>query len=1073
MKKNRLLNSLACRGVLILAVIAFCFSLFSPNSSFANSNALDGKKLIKGVVTDQKSSGSLPGVTIMVKGTSVGTVSDIDGKYSIMASEKDVLVFSFIGFTKKEVTVGNQTSIDAALSEDVMGLDEVVVTGYGVQKKSDLTGAVSSVSGENLTKLPMANIDQALQGQAAGVNITSKSGRPGEAVDIKIRGISSINGTQPLIIIDGVSGELSNLNPNDIASIEVLKDASSAAIYGSTGGNGVILVTTKKGSAGKMKTSVNVYRGIESVSKKIPLMSSQEWMAVNEELAAKGTVALNSRPDTLKTYDWQDIIFKPAINQNYDISSSGGNDVSNILISASYNKQSGIVDNTDYQRFTFRVNSEHKITKRITFDEKIMFVNTIGNGLEEWQWHNYYANPMYNTLRMDPSVPAHDNNSIATNQWGVSNWSVTNPLVIIDMQNRSAKQNNFGGNFGLKINLLKGLDFTSRFNGNLKFGDVKDYQGKYYYSATVQNTTDQLVGSMRRDLSYNFQNILNYQTTIASNHNISAMIGMEANKWWWYNISGTRTNLPSTESWMLYFNTSTDGTSDLQNVQGTGGVGASVAYFGRLNYDYKSKYLLTVNVRRDGSSSFGPNYRWGTFPSFSIGWKFTEEDFMKNIEAISFGKLRFGYGQTGANARTGFPFLASVVSNPYFQYCYDNASGEIGTGPVQIANSEIHWESINMSNLGLDLSFFDNRLSFTGDLFKKVNDGMLMQTEVSKIAGTYNNGGQATGNPEVNVGSIQNTGYEITITARKKEGELKGSIDLNLTGVRNKVISLATDSMLQGGVHVLAPTNMTCEGQPVAQFWGYLWDRSTGNGLFRETDPTRKKGPRTYITNQPFTITTKGDTTFAQPNAKPGDVRYKDVNGDGKIGPDDKVNLGNPLPKLTFGFSINLEYKGFDLSAFFNGTLGNKILNGTKQYTYYLQGNGNHAKAFADRYVEKDIIRKNADGNDMVVVHQNIDTDIPRDASDNYNMVSEFFIEDGSYLMLKNIVLGYTVPQNLVSKIGLEKVRVYVGAKNLFTLTKYTGFSPEVTGNSILESGVDLGVYPTTKMIYFGVNLGF
>jgi len=1075
MKKNRLLNSLVCRGVLIMAAIAFCFSLFSPNISYANANALQGKKLIKGVVTDQKNSSSLPGLTVLVKGTSVGTVTDIDGNYSIMASDKDVLVFSFVGYTKKEVVVGNQTSINVTLVEDVMGLDEVVVTGYGVQKKSDLTGAVSSVSGENLTKMPMANIEQALQGQAAGVNITSKSGRPGEGVDIKIRGISSINGTQPLVIVDGVSGDLSNLNPNDIASIEVLKDASSAAIYGSTGGNGVILVTTKKGSVGKMKTSINMYRGLESVARKIEMMNSQEWMAVNEELVPKGAVALNSRPDTLKTYEWQDIVFNPALSQNYDITTSGGNEVSNILISTSYSKQEGIVKNTDYQRITFRINSEHKITKRITLDEKISFSNTVNKGLEEWQWHNYYSNPMYKTLIMDPSVPAYDENSIATGKWGTSNWSLENPLVDLDLSNRIAKQNNFEGNFGLKINILKGLDYTSRFNGKLNFGDNKEYQAKYFYTATINNSADLLIGSMRRDLSYNFQNILNYQTTIAGDHNISAMAGMEASKWWWYDISGTRTGLPSEDEWMLYFDTSTDGTSDIQVVKGAGRSGANLAYFGRINYDYKSKYLLTLNFRRDGSHSFGPNFRWGNFPSFSLGWKFTEESFMENINAISFGKLRFGYGQTGANARSGHPFLAQVVSRTNYEYSFDNTSSSIGTGPFQIANTDIHWESINMSNLGLDMSFFDNRLSFSADLFDKVNKGMLMLKEVPRTAGTYNGS-----NPEVNVGSIRNYGYEITITARKKEGDLKGSIDLNLTGVRNEVLSLATDSMLVGRVHVLQPTNITCVGQPVAQFYGYLWDKSVGNGLFRETDPQEKIGARTFITNQPYTEDANGKKTFAQPNAKPGDVRFKDVTGDNKIGTDDRVNLGSPLPKLIYGFSLNLEYKGFDLSAFFNGTIGNKILNGTKQYTYYLQGNGNHAAEFANRYVEKDIVKKDANGNDMVVVKQNIDTDIPRNASDNYAVLSEFFIEDGSYLMLKNLVIGYTIPQNLTTKIGIDKIRIYGGAKNLFTLTKYTGFSPEVAGiqaqsgsTPVLESGVDLGVYPTTKMIYFGVNIGF
>lgn len=1071
MKNNQLQNFIFFKKTTLSVLLALVVFLMSGVTLYANESISQQEKLVKGTVKEMKSSNPLPGVTVVIKGKTVGTVTDIDGKFSINANENDILVFSYIGYIEKEIAVGNKTNMDVDLEEDLYGIDEVVVTGYGVQKKSDLTGAISSVSGDKLTKLPIANVEQALQGQAAGVNIVSKSGRPGEGVDIKIRGISSINGTQPLVIIDGVAGDLTSLNPNDIASVEVLKDASSAAIYGSTGGNGVILVTTKKGGTGKMRTSMNAYRGVESVSNKIEMMNSQEWMAVNEELAIKGKDALNSRPDTLKTYDWQDIVFEPAITQSYDVSTSGGNEVSNILISASYNKQEGIVRNTDYQRFTFRINSEHKITDRITFDEKISFMNSVGKGMPQWQWHDYYANPMYTALTMDPSVPAYN----ADGTWTRSDWSTDNPLVALDMEDRTAKHNNFEGNFGLKINILKGLEYTSRFSGKLNFGDTKEFQGKYFATETDNRTNNFLIQSMRRDLSYTAQNILNYQTTIAQKHNISAMVGMEASKWWYYDISGTRSELPSSDPWMLYLSTSTDGTSDIQNVEGTGGISANLAYFGRLNYDYMGKYLVTLNFRRDGSSSFGPSYRWGNFPSFSFGWKFTEEGFMKDITAISFGKLRFGYGQTGANAKSGFPYLSQVVSNPNYEYSFDNVAASVGTGPYQIANSEIRWESVNMSNLGLDLSLFENRLSVTADVFNKVNDGMLMLKEVSRIAGTFNGS-----NPEVNVGSIQNRGYELTITARKQEGELKGSIDLNLTGVQNKVLALSTDSMLVGRVHVLQPTNLTCVGQPIAQFYGYLWDRSIGNGLFRETDPQQKIGPRTVITNQPYYIKSNGDTTYAQLSAKPGDVRYKDVNGDGKINLDDKVNLGSPLPKLTFGFSVNLEYKGFDLSAFFNGSIGNKILNGTKQYTYYLQGNGNHAKAFADRYVEADIIKKDADGNDMVVVHQNLDTDIPRNESANYNMLSEFFIEDGSYLMLKNLVLGYTVPKQLSSKIGLEKVRVYAGGKNLITLTKYTGFSPEVAGiqpqegsTSIMESGVDLGVYPTTKMVYFGVNLSF
>lgn len=1071
MKKSRLLNSFFHKGLLLLTVISLFVCQFSPKNSYAGEMQQD-KKLIRGTVVDAKNSSPLPGLTVIVKGTTVGAVTDIDGKYSINASSKDILVFSFIGYSNQEIPVGDKTAIDVKLTEDVFGLDEVVVTGYGVQKKSDLTGAVSSVTGEQLSKLPTANIDQALQGQAAGVNITQKSGRPGEAVDIQIRGISSINGTQPLVIIDGISGDINNINPADIASIEVLKDASSAAIYGATGGNGVILITTKKGSAGKISTNVNIYRGIESSIGKLELMNSQEYLAVNEEVDYKGKLVkgINSRPDTLQTTDWQSEVFKPAVSQNYDVSISGGNEISSFMISSSYTDQKGIIKNSDYKRFTFRINTEQKLSKRLTFDQKISFVSTSMRGFDEWQWHNYYANPLYETMIMDPTTKPYDSQG----KWGTSDFSNINPLVALDMEDRTVKDNIIEGNFGLKLNIFKGLDFITRFSGRMGFGDSKEYQGVYFATPTDSRSVDKLIQSMDRSISWTSQNILNYQTTIADAHNLSLMVGMEANKWWGYDISGTRLDMASSDPWMLYFVKSTNSVDLAQLVTGTGYIGATAAYFGRINYDYKGKYLLTVNVRRDGSSSFGPNFRWGNFPSVSLGWKFSEEEFIKNIDAISFGKLRVGYGQTGANAKSGFPYLAQVQSNSRFRYSVDNLTSQIGTGPFQIANTEVRWESVNMSNLGLDLAFFDNRLAISADVFDKVNEGMLMLKEVSLIAGTYNGS-----NPEVNVGSIRNMGYEITITGRKKEGELKGSIDLNLSGVKNEVLELAADSMLAGRVHTLQPTNLTCIGQPVAQFYGFLVDYSVGNGLFRETDPTEASGAKTIITNQPYREV-DGKKIYAQSKAVPGDRRYKDVNGDGAINDKDKVNLGSPLPILTYGMTLNLEWKGFDLSAFFNGTIGNKILNGTKQYTYYLQGYGNKSKAFADRYVEKDIIKLDPDGNEYVAVKQNLDTDIPRNNSDNYNKLTDWHIEDGSYLRLKNLVVGYTLPNSLTSKINIQKIRIYGGAKNLFTLTKYTGLSPDVAGKQpetagmgILELGVDLGVYPVTRMFYFGANIVF
>ncbi len=1045
-----------------------CFRIFTLMLLFLPAT-LFGQGNITGKITDATDGSPLPGANVLIQGTTQGTVTDLNGVFVIEAAPDAVLVISYIGYLSESINVAGQTTVNIILTPDLASLDEVVVVGYGVQKKSDLTGAVSSVSGESLRKLPVATVDQALQGQAAGVTITQRSGRPGEGVDIKIRGISSINGSQPLIIIDGVQGgDLTNLNPNDIASIEVLKDASTAAIYGATGGNGVILVTTKMGTPGKLTANLNVYHGVEQELNKIELMNSQEWMAVCEETSTAAR-ALNDRPDTLKTYNWQDIVFEPAAVENYDLSLSGGNDVSSFLFSAGYNRQEGIIRNSEYKRFTLRVNSEHKILKRIKFEEKLSYVNTAREGFEEWIWHQYYWNPVYNTLLMDPSVPGYD----ANGKWSVSPLSVYNPLIDLDMINRKDKTNIVDGNFGLTVTLIKGLDIINRFNGVLGFNDVWNYEGEYHATPTEFRDIDKLTQSMARYNSWNIQNLIQFQKTIGGSHNLMVLLGHEAFQWKTYDITGSRNGFPSSDPSMLYFIQAKDDSSLSQLPTGTANIRTSEAFFGRLNYDYKGKYLMTLNIRRDAASNFPEDHKWGTFPSFSLGWKFSEEAFVQGFEYLSFGKLRFGYGQTGANARTGFPYYPKIESLSYMKYSFDNSRSSTGSAPTAIANPEIMWEAVNMTNLGIDLSFFSNRLSLSADIFNKVNEGMIMTQQVPRFAGTKLNI-NINAYPEVNIGSIQNRGYEITITGRKKEGELTGSVDLNFSGVKNEVIELANDSILAGRVHVLNPTNMTYVGAPVAQFYGWETD-----GLFRETDPTKRVGTRNVIINQPFMID-DGDTVYMQNRAVPGDVRYKDTDGDGELTNDDKVNLGSPLPKLVYGFTINLEYKGFDLSAFFNGTLGNKILNGTKQYLYYLQGYANHAKEYADRYVPEDVVKQTSTGEEIIVLHKNTDTDIPRNYSGNYNRLTNFFIEDGSYLRLRNLVLGYTVPNTISSKVSIQRCRLYVGARNLFTLTRYTGLNPDVAGKEpetegmdILELGVDLGVYPVTRMYYFGANITF
>jgi TonB-linked SusC/RagA family outer membrane protein len=1040
---------------------------------------------VVGKVVDATSNDPLPGVAVVVKGTSIGTITDIDGNYSISVLPDAVLQFSFIGYLTEEVAVNNNTVINVNLVTDIIGLDEVIVTGYGVQKKSDVTGSIASVSSEKLTEIPVAGIDHALQGRAAGVNVVSQSGRPGESAKVQIRGITSINSADPLIIVDGVaftSDILASLNADDIESIEVLKDASSAAIYGATGGNGVIILTTKKGQSGKMVTNFNFYNGVETVARKMDLMNSQQWLEVAEEVSTNDT-AITSRPDTFPTYDWNKYIFQPAYTQNYDISFSGGSEKSNYMISSSYNDQEGIIRNSEYTRFTLRINSEHQMTKRLMVDEKIYYMNSVRDGFNDHLWHEYYDGPIRPAFQMAPFVPDYlpNGNWANSEDYGIGTTTL-NPLAKLDMINRKERINLFEANMGAKLEIIKGLTFTSRFDGRMQTTESKEFQDAYFNKGTDRRLESEikLLGSFQKDMSYYAQQYLTYGFSLANAHNFTLLLGMEAYQGWGYDMSGERNAMPSSNPNLLYFDMSTDRESTNQIIEGNGTKERALAYFGRINYDFKGKYLLTANLRRDGRSSFGPKNRIGYFPSVSVGWKFSEEEFMKNQNLISFAKVRYGYGESGAYPRSGTPYLSLIRSPMHFGYPFDNVTSSIGAAPVQIENKEIHWEPVITSNAGIDLAFWQNRLTLTAEYYSKINDGMLMLMDVPFVSGTYTMGADVDGDntrPEVNIGSVRNSGFEFSIGYRKMEGDLKGSFDLNFSTIKNEILDLASDSMRRGAVHNVAPLVLDRIGGSISDFWGWETD-----GIFTTDDPTNSEG---VFTNQPFyyRYDTEGnisDTIYAQPSAKPGDVRFKDVNGDGIVLTDeDKVILGSPIPKLVFGFSINLEYKGFDLSAFFNGTIGNKIFNGTKQYLYYYQGNTNRGTDFANRYVENDITKLDPITYDpVVVVHENRNTDLPRNYVGNYAKPMDFYIEDGSYLRLRNLILGYTFPHDLTQKIKVEKLRIYVGAKNLFTLTHYTGLNPEAgytdpLGDGLLVSGVDWGSYPVTRMFLFGVNLSF
>jgi TonB-linked SusC/RagA family outer membrane protein len=576
-------------------------------------------------------------------------------------------------------------------------------------------------------------------------------------------------------------------------------------------------------------------------------------------------------------------------------------------------------------------------------------------------------------------------------------------------------------------------------------------------------------------MSYTAQELLQYDFSIAGAHNFSILAGIEFARNWGYNYNGERFMAPNVPPNLQYFSQSSDLESISQIIEGTGNENRRWAYLGRINYDYKGKYLLTSNFRRSGSSRHGEVYRFGNFPSFSIGWKFSEEEFIKDLGFISFGKLRVGYGQAGIFAKTtDNPYLSIVRFPDTFGYPFNNATSSPGAAPVQIANPEIHWETNHMTNVGVDLAFMDNRLTLTAEYYNRINEDMLMLQEVPYIVGTYTLGTEFEidpTSPEVNIGSVKNSGFELTLGYRNQVGDLKYSFNGHMSTVKNEILELASDSMQRGGVHNVSPITLTRIGGSISEFWGYETD-----GLYGLEDcATDANGDYLLDNRGRYLVISEYGDTLEPGRVQPGDFRFVDVNGDSTyLTIEDKVILGSPIPKLIYGFSINLEWKGFDFAAQFTGTYGNKIFNGTKQYLYYYQDETNRHADFADRYVVNDVYKNDPyTGEPVLVLHENRDTDIPRNFTNNYTNPSDFFVEDGSYLRLRNVTLGYTVPASLTNLIKVDRLRVYVGGRNLWTLTKYTGINPEVGEGDILASGIDASIYPVTKMYLAGLNISF
>ncbi|MFO7370758.1 MAG: SusC/RagA family TonB-linked outer membrane protein [Bacteroidales bacterium] len=1018
------------------------YKVFNDNLVVLTPKANMQQVAIKGTITDASTQEPLPGANVQIKGTTRGAVADVDGKFSIDTKAGDILVVSFIGYIAEEIAVTNQTVLDVALTPDVQSLEEIVVVGYGTQKRTEVTGAITSVSSEKLTAIPSATLDQALQGRAAGLTVIA-NGAPGANPTMRIRGISTVNDANPLYVVDGVIvTTISNISPNDIESIEILKDASTAAIYGSLGSNGVIMVTTKKGKAGKVVANFEGYAGVQYSNARYDLMNAEQYQTYATSGAFAAPVVYTNdayldRRNAADT-DWQDAIYQKGPMQSYDLSLSGGGENATFRLSAGYLNQRGIVIKTGLERYNFRTNSDYKIG-RLKIGENLSVSYSTTNPLAD----NGGRSLLEHAIKMAPYLPVYNEDNLGGFQGPTSSidgQDAENPVRIMELNSRKRHTLDIIGNLYGELELLKGLKFRT----NLGLQDQRVTDNQFFPSYNDDNlggNTHQqgfanIIKNRATYSSFLFTNGFTYNTTLADNHNFELLALTEYSA-----VKGTVLNANSR-------NAITNKVNELGNTDVSLGSSSidwyRISYVGRLNYNFQEKYLFSASYRKDASSRFGKNRRWGRFPAASIGWNVAKESFMESIPAITSLKLRASWGQAGNDKIRDYSYSSSLTSDMYYVIDGQPVQGTTQGAPE---NKDLQWEETTMTNIGLDLSLFRNQFTMALEYYMNSSDQLLM------LVPTILSNGDWAGNVSKNAGSMETKGFELQLGYNDFEGAFQWSAGLNLGTFKNEVKSL-------GGVTYVSGFNFENEdltrcaiGEPAFFFYGWEFD-----GLFQTAAEAES-----YM----------GGTQHTLNAATAGDFRIKDTNGDGEISAEDRTNIGNPFPKMTLGLDLNASYMGFDINVFIAGVYGNKLYNTN---IYDLQGMPrlfNAGVEVLDRW----------DG-------EGTSNTIPRAGAVAANaQASTRFVEDGAYTKLKNVTLGYTLPSSLL-KNKLTKLRVYVSAQNLICITDYSGLDPEVgsysTGGTALgvigapattaqnyANGIDVGNYPIPKSIIGGFQITF
>jgi len=1058
MKKNynlkgltRLLNRDALKQTCLRSLQ---FMLFAALISFSiSANAQNTRS---GTITDSKTKEPLIGASIKVKGTTNGVSTDGDGKFTINAPQASVLLISGIGYTTEQVTVGSSNVINVSLDPVDVSLSEVVVVGYGTQKRTTLTGAIASVNSKTLSEISAPSVEQSLQGRVTGLTVTN-NGSPGTAPIVAIRGISSISfSSEPLYVIDGIpSGSLASFDSRDIEGVEVLKDASAAAIYGSRATNGVIIITTKKGkNGGGIKVNFDSFAGVQSPTKKLDLLNTAQFLQYERALNGAAGIAAAPRfaaPEFNKpiyagatqTYaqtntDWQDEYFvKNALMTGNNIAVLGGNEVSRFYSSAGYFKQEGIAQALSYERGNFRINSDHILSKRFTFGQNLY----ISLGDQRFDATGGNRTPLANVIRMQPYLPVYDPTTVGGFRGPQNSFDGSDPMNPVEtalIGRNAQKTTKILGTAYLDVNITSWLKFNSTFG----LDHTNGYRQNYTPIFNDGGTGNSPLAAINNERGLVTSKVFTERLTATKSfgqHNLKADVI--------YEQQGTS-----------FKNEQASGnqqTNSIKTINGGTNIAATAtdeenliqSYIGRVSYDFAGKYLLNASIRRDGLSIWAPGNKYASFPAISAGWRIDQEEFLKGSATISELKLRGGYGETGINSSNflgNYPYIAPLIRNTTYPFnnALDLANGVFTN---RIPNPDLEWEKTKQFNVGLDLGFLENKITVVAEYFKRRTDNMMLAIPTASSIG-FNQAGTFG-----NVGSMSNTGVELQLGYHKRTGEFKWNVTGLVSRIRNNVNELvsASSSLVAGGDPDFGgggPITNTVVGRPIQSFYGLVVE-----GIFQNAAEVAASPAQNRNTANPNA-----------PQTAPGDIKFKDLNGDKVINNDDRTFLGSFIPDFTYSLNYSASFKNLDLSVFFQGVQGNELFNGTRILTGGMQRLFNAGTEVLNAWTPT-----------------NTNTDIPRAISGDPNgnvRPSTRWIEDGSFLRLKNLSVGYNMPVSTMQSInkGFSRLRVYVSAQNLFTVTKYKGFDPEIgSRNGTITNGIDYGQYPTARLFQLGIQAGF